>query len=80
MTVTVRLFARVREVAGTESIRLRVSPPTAGGVREALAARYPAAGGLIAGSAVAVNGDYAQTDRPVTQADEIALIPPVSGG
>lgn len=80
MTVTVRLFARVREIAGADSVPVQVGRGSVADVRSALAARFPAAAGLIARSALAVGGEYAADDRPVTAADEIALIPPVSGG
>jgi molybdopterin synthase catalytic subunit len=80
MTVAVRLFARVREFAGTDLVRLDVACVTVAGIRCALAARYPQAASLIARSAVAVNGEYAPGEQSVNADDEIALIPPVSGG
>ena len=80
MTAAVRLFARARELAGADSVRLDIGNRTVAGIRDELAARYPLAAGLIARSAVAVNGEYADDDQPVGAEDEIALIPPVSGG
>jgi molybdopterin synthase catalytic subunit len=80
MTVAVRLFARVREVAGADLVELDEQCGTVAGIRDALAARYPQVGGLIARSAVAVNGEYAPDDQRICGEDEIALIPPVSGG
>jgi molybdopterin converting factor subunit 1 len=80
MTVTVRLFAHVRETAGTEVVPLEISDGSVAEVREKLAARYPALAGLIARSALAVNGEYAPDGRRVSETDEVALIPPVSGG
>ena len=80
MTVTVRLFARVRELAGTESVVVDVDPADVTSIRKALTARLPAARELIARSAVAVNGEYAHEEQSLTAADEVALIPPVSGG
>lgn len=80
MTVAIRLFARVRELAGTDLVRLDVGSGTVAGIRNELAAHYPQAAGLIARSAVAVNGEYAADEQHVSAEDEIALIPPVSGG
>lgn len=80
MTVAVHLFARVRELAGTDQVCLRIGDGTVAGIRDRLADHYPAAAGLIARSAVAVNGEYAPDDYVVCSADEIALVPPVSGG
>ena len=80
MTVTVHLFARVRELAGADRVQLDVGTGSVADVRAAVAAWCPAAAGLVARSAVAVNGEYAADDSTVSAADEIALIPPVSGG
>jgi len=78
--VTVRLFARVRDVAGTDMVDLDLGTGSVGEIRSALADRLPAAAHLIARSALAVNSEYAPDDRAVSAADEVALIPPVSGG
>lgn len=81
MTVTVHLFASLREAIGHEQITLDL--PAAARVQDlkaTLSEQYPAVGLLIACSAVAVNHDYATDDQPLTTADEIGLIPPVSGG
>ena len=80
MTVTVRLFARVRELAKTELVGLDLANDTVAGIRASLTTRFPQAAGLIACSALAVNGEYAADDQSVAAGDEIALIPPVSGG
>ena len=79
--VTVRLFARFRELAGCNAIDLYVPPSaTVGDIRQALARLWPDAGSLLAASAIAVNDDYAADDRVVGPSDDVALIPPVSGG
>jgi molybdopterin converting factor subunit 1 len=80
--VEVRLFAMLRESAGAESVTVEV--PEGATVREALEAvgREHGLGELIAAMPVvmAVNRDYAQPDSPLHAGDELALIPPVSGG
>jgi molybdopterin converting factor subunit 1 len=81
MTVTVQLFAAVRERGGGDCLRLELPPgATVADLRAELARRVPELAGLLARSAVAVNQDFADDDQPVTAADELAIIPPVSGG
>lgn len=80
MTVAVHLFARARELAGTDLVRLELTNGSVAEVRNSLAGRYPQMVGLISCSAVAVNGEYAAGSRQIGSSDEIALIPPVSGG
>jgi MoaE-MoaD fusion protein len=82
MTVSVRLFAVLRERAGTN--RLELELPDGATVADALAAlrANPALGGVLARMPVqmAVNRDYAQPHTRLAADDELALIPPVSGG
>lgn len=80
MSVTVLLFARLSELIGGNRVRVDVADRSVATVRAALARQHPAAAGLIARSAAAVNGEYAGDEREVGPEDEIALIPPVSGG
>src|SRR4051794_25267164 len=76
MTVRVRLFAVLRERAGRDTIGLDL--PEGAGVADALAAVDDLAGGLSL--VLAVNREYATPDAPLSAGDELALIPPVSGG
>lgn len=81
MTATVRLFARLRELVGADTISVSVADGAGvESLRAEVASLYPSVAGLIARCAVAVNGEYATADRPLGAADEVALIPPVSGG
>jgi molybdopterin converting factor small subunit len=80
MQVRVRLFAGMRERFGADEVvldGLRVGA-TVGEVREALDARCPSLRGLPA--AGAVNRAYAGPGLGVDDGDEVAFIPPVSGG
>lgn len=80
MTVTVHLFAAARElVAPTTAVELP-SNATAIDLRAALAAQHPSLAALLARSAIAVNHEYADDARLIGPADELAVIPPVSGG
>jgi molybdopterin synthase catalytic subunit len=81
ITVRVRLFAMHRELAGTRSLELEVAPgATVDDVWTALVARVPAIAPSRPTVRFAVNGDYADPTTPVAAGDEIAAIPPVSGG
>ena len=76
MRVTVRLFAQLRERAGAGSLELDL--PDGARVRDALAAIGDLAAGLPV--VMAVNREYAAEDAPLQPDDELALVPPVSGG
>jgi molybdopterin converting factor subunit 1 len=76
MQVTVRLFAMLRERAGARQVELEL--PEGARVRDALAALDGLADGLPL--VMAVNREYAPEDAPLSPGDELALIPPVSGG
>ncbi|HLZ72547.1 MAG TPA: MoaD/ThiS family protein [Dehalococcoidia bacterium] len=81
MQITVRLFAALAEGAGVRSFPLDVPPGArAAAVRSALQARYPQMQALCERSVFAVNAEYAAADRLLYDGDEVALIPPVSGG
>lgn len=75
----VLLFAALRDAAGAESVEVSVpAGATVRDLRAALARVLPAA--LLSRSAIAVNHEYADDAREVTDGDEVAVIPPVSGG
>ena len=78
VTVRLRLFAMLRERAGAGTLELEL--PNGASVADALAAPevVALAGGLHC--VLAVNRDYAPLDRVLLPGDELALIPPVSGG
>jgi molybdopterin synthase sulfur carrier subunit len=74
-----RLFAAAREAAGITSDRF--DAVTIGAVLDQAVDRYgPAFAAVLAGSRVWLNGDPATPDQPVTDGDEVAVLPPVSGG
>ncbi|HEX8648123.1 MAG TPA: molybdenum cofactor biosynthesis protein MoaE [Thermoleophilaceae bacterium] len=76
MQVTVRLFAMLRERAGASEVTVEL--PEGARVRDALAALGGLADGLPL--VMAVNREYAPEDAVLDPGDELALIPPVSGG
>src|SRR5918996_2687647 len=78
--VSVRLFAGLRERAGTD--RLEIELPDGARVADVLAAMAGTPVGVLRPRecVVAVNREYATADEPVRAGDEVALVPPVSGG
>lgn len=77
----VRLFASYREAVGAPAVELALDDAGGGqAVWAALVAQYPALARLPAPSGYAVNDEYVDGLRPLRENDEVALIPPVSGG
>ena len=76
MDVQVRLFAGLRERAGADRVDLEL--PEGALVGDALAALGWLTGDLKV--VMAVNREYASAEDPLSSGDELALIPPVSGG
>lgn len=76
MQVTVRLFAQLRERAGAREVPLEL--PEGASVGDALAALQDVSAGIPV--VMAVNRSYATPDVVLSESDELALVPPVSGG
>jgi molybdopterin converting factor subunit 1 len=81
MNVAVKLFAAARDLAGAPQAVIDASPGvTVGDVRRCLAAQHPQLAPLAARSLLAVNAEYVSDATTLSAGDEVALIPPVSGG
>jgi len=81
MRIHVKLFAVARDLAGTSEIPLDLpAGATVGVLREALVARVPALGRLMAHVKIAVDSRYAVDEDAIGPQAEVAVIPPVSGG
>ena len=83
MKVVVRFFASLREVAGCERMAVEVDSPTIDGLRASLARRFgPAAWGALTapGVRIAVNRAIAHGSARLDDGDEVAFLPPVTGG
>jgi len=79
--VTVRLFARLRDIAGAaELVRDVPANATIGTVWAQLAVEFPDLLPYARSISSAVNLEYAPMDRAVADGDDIAFLPPVSGG
>jgi molybdopterin converting factor subunit 1 len=81
MHVTVRLFARLRDLTGAaELARDLPEGATAAAAWDALTREFPALTAYTASVSCAVNEEYARTSQALKDGDEIAFLPPVSGG
>src|SRR5688572_15205946 len=80
MEISVRLFAGLRDRAGSSELMLEL--PEAATVADLLRALGTTPLGDLPPRSfiVAVNREYATADRTIGREDEVALIPPVSGG
>jgi molybdopterin converting factor subunit 1 len=79
--VTVLLFARLREIAGATELTREVMPgATIRSVWQQLVGDFPDLARYDRTISSAVNADYATLDQPLRDGDEIAFLPPVSGG
>ena len=80
MAITVALFGAAREAVEPEvsidAIEARTSPELVG----ALTAAYPQLQKLLPRCALAVNGEYLTSPIALKQGDEVAVLPPMSGG
>ena len=81
MKIRVLFFARCRDITGCREAEMSVSQgTTVEGLRCALLTRYPELEGLSRALSVAVNREYAPDSTVLRSGDDVALIPPVSGG
>ncbi len=81
MRITIRLFARLREIAGNGELERELpAPARAESAWEALTQEFPALEPYRPVISCAVNEQYAKFTTPLKDGDEVAFLPPVSGG
>ncbi|ABY35087.1 MAG TPA: molybdopterin converting factor subunit 1 [Chloroflexus aurantiacus] len=81
ITVTVRFFAGHRDIVGrSEASYTLAEGTTLGQLWEQLTAEYPRLTGYTGRLLFAVNQQFAQPTTVLANGDEVAFIPPVSGG
>jgi molybdopterin converting factor subunit 1 len=81
MLVTIRLFARLREIAGAAELSRTVPlHTTARDAWDALVADVPGLAPYTSSISCAVNEEYARWTTMLKDGDEVAFLPPVSGG
>lgn len=81
MMVHVRLFARARDLAGSDALCVQLPEgATVADLRRRLATDCPALAPLLERSALAVENEFAEDTHVLSANAEVALLPPVSGG
>ena len=81
MRIRLRLFASVREVIGKQEVLVDVPEGvTAADLLMQLVAQHPELRRQVPSLRLAVNHEYVEGGRRLAEGDEVALIPPVSGG
>lgn len=81
MTITVRLFAAMADAAGARELTIELPEGATGrDLLSLLSQRYPKVAALAPSLRLAVNQEYVPWESPLRPDDEIAIIPPVSGG
>ena len=78
----VLMLGRLRDIAGWRERTLDAPPATLSALRALLSAEDPALGEALAGKGVqaAVNKALVRADAAIAPGDEIAFLPPMSGG
>ena len=81
MQIVVRLFATYREITGAKELKVRLSDgATLRALLDSLYAKHPRLKGYEETMILAVNHEFAEPSARLRDGDEIALMPPVSGG
>lgn len=81
MKIRVRLFAAVKDIVGRREVVLDLPEgTTAAGLLERLVQEHPRLQAMAPSLVTAVNREYAEGARTLAEGDEVAFIPPVSGG
>jgi molybdopterin converting factor subunit 1 len=78
--IKVLLFGAAADRAGTRQVELPVDDGTLAELWTLLVERHPDLAPMRDTLAFAVNGEYARMDAGVSPGDEVAVLPPVSGG
>lgn len=81
MRITVKLFARLRELAGRDTLEYELAEDaTVSDLIHNLQTEHPDLAGVAARTIVSLNRDFVDLQTHLTDGDEVALFPPVSGG
>jgi len=81
MRITIRLFGRLRDMAGAAELQRDLpEAATVGTAWELLAAEFPPIAPYARSVSAAVNADFAKMSARLAKDDDVAFLPPVSGG
>jgi MoaE-MoaD fusion protein len=80
--ITVKLFATLKDKAGRNELRMNDTPATVAGLLKRISEDYPALTDILSHGriVIAVNHEFVKPDAPLQDGDEVALMPPFSGG
>lgn len=79
MTIDVLAFGVVKEIVNGAVVKISANGETVSSLKANLELQYPRLKQLTS-FMIAVNGTYAHSDTVINPGDEVAIIPPVSGG
>lgn len=81
MNVTVKLFARMRELVGTNTLECQLNDQaTVSDLIERLQAEFPKLADAAPRTIISINKEFADRQSRLAEGDEVAFFPPVSGG
>ena len=81
LKLTIRLFASLKERVGASQISIEINQPaTVSDLVEEVTRLYPGIQPYLPTTLISVNREFASRSQLISQDDEIALFPPVSGG
>lgn len=79
--IKIKFFAVLREIIGREEMLFEISPNTScGELLFSLNRQFPGLVPILSSCLIAINGSYASSKASLSDGDELALLPPVSGG
>jgi MoaD family protein len=80
--IIVKLFAILKDKAGRDELRIEAGPGTVSELLTVVSNQYPILSDMISGNRllISVNREFAKADSRVKDNDEVALMPPFSGG
>ena len=81
MRVTIRLFGRLHDLASAHEVQRELpDEATVAGAWEQLVREFPAMAAYARSVSAAVNQDFSRMTTRLADGDEVAFLPPVSGG
>jgi sulfur-carrier protein len=81
MRITIRLFGRLRDLVGASEVQRELpAGATVASAWQALSAEFPQVSPHARSVSAAVNADFSKMNATVADGDEVAFLPPVSGG
>jgi len=80
MKIKIRFFASLRDITKQDSINLEIEPQSIASLLELLQNKFPEFNNYGNSIRVAINSEYSAENQQLSDNDEVALIPPTSGG